>query len=82
MDVWYFAVTLCVRNQRKRKINLQKYKKAVAFGIRESSGDGSFFILMLLYLCERQVEILCWKYAFVERDSMSYMEKTVGRWYF
>ena len=64
------------------KNKLAKYKKAVAFGIRESSGDGSFFILMLLYLCERQVEILCWKYAFVERDSMSYMEKTVGRWYF
>ena len=26
MDVWYFAVTLCVRNQRKRKINLQNIK--------------------------------------------------------
>ena len=72
---------LC-QQTKEAQDKLVKYKKAVAFGIRESSGDGSFFILMLLYLCERQDEILCWKYAFVERDSMSYMEKTVGRWYF
>ena len=46
MDVWYFAVTLCVRNQRKRKINLQNIKKLLPSGFVRIPGAAAF-----LYLC-------------------------------
>ena len=42
MDVWYFAVTLCVRNQRKRKINLQNIKKLLPSGFVRVPGTAAF----------------------------------------